>query len=333
MYRIRQFAAAAVVAAVLSPAPFAEAVILSRTSSRNIGAPSGSNANSGWQYQGHWANGFLGTAIHKNYFITADHVGGGVGQAIWYQGKNYTATAAYADPGSDLKIYKISGSFPSWAPLYTGTSETGKRAMVFGRGTQRGSEVRKGTTLKGWKWGSQDKVRSWGENNVAGTLSDPTFGPLMKFTFNRQGTSGALYHEGTLSNGDSGGGVFIYDAGKWKLAGINYLTDNPFSLSGTDAGFSASIFDKGGLYTRSGGGWKYNSDLASDIPGNWYATRISSRQSWIKSIVGTVSTGALSSSTSSLSVTSVPEPMSAALLALAATALLRRRDRRQCGRR
>jgi hypothetical protein len=314
-----------VIACLFAVAP-AQAVILSRTSTRNTSAPTGTNYNSGWQYQGNWGGGFHGTPIHKNYFITAEHLGGAVGQNIYFQGKNYMTTASYSDPSSDLKIYKISSSFPSWAPIYTGTSETGKRAMVFGRGTTRSSEVKKGTTLKGWKWGTQDKIRSWGENNVSGTLSDPTFGPLLKFTFNRQGTGGALYNEGTLSNGDSGGGVFIKDGTKWKLAGINYLTDNPFSLTGTDSGFSASIFDKGGLYTRSGGAWKFNTDTFTDIPGNWYATRISSRQSWIKSIVGTVSTGALPvSSSSSLPVSSVPEPMSFGVLAMGATMLLRRR--------
>ncbi|MEO6435392.1 MAG: PEP-CTERM sorting domain-containing protein [Tepidisphaeraceae bacterium] len=330
MYSIRRFAVVSALAAVsLLPIRMAQGVILSRTSTRNTAAPTGTNANSGWQYQGHWAGGFLGTAIHKNYFITAEHLGGGVGAAIYYQGKNYTTTAAWGDPSSDLKIYKISGAFPSWAPIYTGSSEVGKKAIVIGRGTPRGSEVKKGTTLKGWKWGAHDKVRNWGENNIATSLSDPTYGPLLKFTFNRQGTSGALYNEATLSTGDSGGGLFINDAGKWKLAGINYLVDNPFSLTGSDAGFSASIFDKGGLYTRSGGSWNYNTDTSTDITGNWYATRISTRQSWIKSIVGTISTGALpSGSASSLAVTSVPEPASAALVVISASALLMRRRRK-----
>ena len=320
-------ASAACLVAIARPA---HAIILSRTSTRNTSAPTGTNYNSGWQYQGNWGGGFHGTPIHKNYFISAEHLGGGVGQNIYYQGKNYMTTASYSDPSSDLKIYKISGAFPSWAPIYTGTGETGKRAMVFGRGTMRSSEVKKGTTLKGWKWGTQDKVRSWGENNVSGTLTDGTFGPLLKFTFNRQGTGGALYNEGTISNGDSGGGVFINDGGKWKLAGISYLADNPFSLSGgSDGGFSASIFDKGGLYTRSGGAWSLNGDTATDIPGNWYATRISARQSWIKSVVGTVSTGALpiASTSSSLPVSSVPEPASLGVLAMGATMLLRRRRR------
>jgi hypothetical protein len=329
MYPVRRlFVAAGIVAGIFAIARPAEAVILSRTSTRNTSAPTGYNANSGWQWQGNWAGGFHGTPIHRNYFITAEHLGGAVGQNIYYQGRNYMTTAAYSDPSSDLKIYKISGSFPSWAPIYTGSSETNKRAMVVGRGTTRSSEVKTGSTLKGWRWGAQDKVRSWGANYVAGTLSDPTFGPLLRFTFDRQGT-GVLWNEGTISNGDSGGGVFIEDgAGKWELAGIAYLTDNPFSLTGTDSGFSASIFDKGGLYTRNGSSWKFNTDTTADIPGNWYATRISTRQSWIKSIVGTVSTGAVPTAASALAVTSVPEPASVGVLALGATMLLRRRRRR-----
>src|SRR5687768_6398345 len=161
-------------ASLLAVAQPASAVILSRTSTRNTTAPGGTNYNSGWQWQGNFAGSFSGTPIAPQYFITAGHVGGGNGQTFYYQGKNYTTTATYDDPVTDLRIYKISGTFGSYAPIYTGTYETGKRAMVFGRGTQRGAEVKKGTTVKGWTWGYWDKVRSWGENNVAGTLSGGT---------------------------------------------------------------------------------------------------------------------------------------------------------------
>ena len=327
--RLRRRSVAATTAAVVAAASLlaaaqpANAVILSRTATRNTGAPSGSNYNSGWQWQGHWAGGFLGTPISSKHFITAGHVGGATGQNIWWNGKNYATNAVYDDPSTDLRIYRITGTFSSYAPLYTGTYETGKRAMVFGRGTQRGAEVKKGTTLKGWRWGTQDKTRSWGENLVAGTINGGSaIGNLLKFTFNKQGTSGAQYHEGALSTGDSGGGVFIYDGGKWKLAGINYLVDGPFSLSGTSgSGFNASVFDKGGLYVGGDGKWQYNSDYSADVPGNWYATRISSRQTWIKSIIGSTAT------TSTSAMTAVPEPAGLSLLAVGATALLRRRRR------
>lgn len=329
MNRVRRLAIVAGVAATLcAVAPSAQAVIIGRSSIRNTSAPTGTNYNSGWQYQGNWAGGFTGTPIHKNYFLTAGHVGGGVGGAIYYAGQNYTTTAVYDDPNTDLRLYKISGSFPTWAPIYTGTSETAKRGMIFGRGTGRGSEVKVGTALKGWKWGTGDGRRSWGENNVAGTVEGGAgMGQLLRFTFNKPGSSGSLYNEGALSTGDSGGGVFINDAGKWKLAGINYLVEGPFSLTGTTgSGFNASPFDKGGLYQGGDGKWKFNADSSADLNGQWYATRVSSRQAWIKSITGTITTSS-APMTSLTGTVAVPEPASAGLLAIGASMLLRRRRR------
>ncbi len=317
---------AAAAASLFALAQPASAVILSRTSTRNTAAPSGTNLNSGWQFEGNWGS-FVGTPISPRHFITAGHVGGATGQTFSLNGKTYTTNAMYDDPSTDLRIYRISGTFSSYAPIYTGTSETGKRAMVFGRGTKRGLDVKKGTTLKGWKWGTQDKTKSWGENLVAGTVNaGGAIGQVLKFTFNKQGTSGAQYHEGALSTGDSAGGVFINDGGKWKLAGVNYLVDGPFSLTGANgSGFNASLFDKGGLYQGGDGRWAFNPDTSADVPGNWYATRISSRQSWIKSIIGSTTT----SGSSALTASAVPEPASLSMLAIGAAALLRRGRRRR----
>ena len=317
---------AAAVASLFAVAQPASAVILSRTSTRNTTAPGGTNLNSGWQFEGNWGGAFLGTPIAPHYFITAGHIGGSSGQTFSLNGKTYTTNAMYDDPQTDLRIYRITGTFSSYAPIYTGIYESGKRAMIFGRGTQRGVEVKKGTTLKGWKWGTRDGVKSWGENLITSTLSGGTgIGQVLKFTFNRQGTTGAQYNEGALSDGDSAGGVFINDGGKWKLAGINYLVDGPFSLSGTNGtGFNGSIFDKGGLYVGGDGKWMYNSDTSADIPGNFYATRISSRQSWVKSIIGTTTASA---SPLTASAVAVPEPASLSILAIGASALLRRRRR------
>ena len=75
------------------------------------------------------------------------------------------------------------------------------------------------------------------------------------------------------------------------------------------------------------GRWQYNTDTSADVPGNWYATRISARQSWIKSIIGSTAAKA-SLSTASGSMTAVPEPAGFSLLAVAAGAMLRRGRRR-----
>jgi len=320
MFSSRRFVLAAALAASLFVSR-ADAVILYRSSTRNTSAPSGTIANSGWQWQGNWAGGFTGTPIAPQYFITAEHVGGGVGANIWIAGKNHKTTAVYHDPSTDLEIFKISDKFSSWAPLYTGTGETGKTAMVFGRGTTRGTAVNVGTTLHGWKWGTQDGVRSWGNNTVSGVVNGGTnIGQVLKFTFSK----GGLSNEGALSGGDSAGGVFIDINGKWELAGINYLVDGPFSTTSTGSTFNASLFDKGGLYQQ---GVKVT-DTTADVPGNWYATRVSNRMSWIKSIIGTTTSASAALSATSLGGTgAVPEPASLSALMIGATALLRRRRR------
>lgn len=106
----------------------------------NTTEPTGALAGSGWQYEGHWGS-FLGTPIAPRYFVTAKHVGGAVGDMFTYQGISYTTVAYYDDPGSDLRIWKVNGLFPAFAPLYTASDELGKSLVVIGRGTQRGEPI------------------------------------------------------------------------------------------------------------------------------------------------------------------------------------------------
>jgi hypothetical protein len=312
-------AAALAGAAVALPRP-AGAVILYRTPTRNTSAPTATKTNSGWQWFGKFG-GFSGTPIGKYYFITASHIGGGVGTPLYLNGKTYRTTAVYDDPATDLRIFKVSTPFNSWAPLYTGSSETSKWAVVYGRGTQRGSTVTKNGVTKGWRWGADDRVRSWGTNYVSGTVDGGSGrGQLLRFTFS---SDRKLAAEGALSTGDSGGAVFLYDNNKWKLAGINYLVDGPFSYTGANgSGFNASVFDKGGLYVGGDGHWAYNTDTRYNNPGNWYATRVSSRQAWIRSVVGGISTAPTELTST------VPEPATFGALTLAGAATLLRRKRR-----
>ncbi len=120
----------------------ANAVILlgSGDPAYNTTPPKGALANSGWQFQGYWG-GFLGTPIAQHYFIAARHVGGAVGQTFTYQGVPYITTAYWNDPSSDFRIWKVAGTFPTYAPLYSLRDEGGKPFVVIGRGTQRGEVV------------------------------------------------------------------------------------------------------------------------------------------------------------------------------------------------
>jgi len=251
----------------------------------NTTAPTGALTNSGWQYQGSWG-AYLGTPIAPKYFVTATHVGGSVGDLFHFRGVDYATTAAFPDTNSDLIVWRICGTFPDYAPLYTLSNENGKLVTVFGRGTQRGADVvvdnLSMSVLKGWQWGPSDNVQRWGTNVVASTINPAGF---LKCNFDAGGGA----DEADLSVGDSGGGVFIQNGGVWKLAGINYAVDGPFNTSTNGDGFFGAIFDEGGLYhqvvTPVSTNWVFTSDLSTDIPSAFYSTRVSSRVAWINSVI------------------------------------------------
>jgi hypothetical protein len=291
----------------------ARAIVLADKSTRNKSAPTGSLANSGWQWEGLWG-AFTGTPIAKNFFVTASHVGGSVGQTLSLNGKTYTTTAMFDDPNSDLRIWKTSQSFSSWAPLYTSSSEVGKTAMLFGRGATRGSDVDVNGTLHGWLWGTQDGKLSWGENKIKTTINGGSgIGSVLSYTFDRSGHGDHVSNEGTTSAGDSSGAIFIKSGTKWELAGLNYSVDGPFSINGGSS-FMASIFDKGGMSDAG----VFTPDGSTDVPASAFATRVSSNMAWINSVIKGSTTSALSLGTN------VPEPASFGIAAIGALFLRRR---------
>lgn len=131
----------------------AKGVIVFGDQGRNTSAPTGSLANAGWQWEGQFGI-FLGTAIGSQYFITAQHIGGGPGTNFVYNNVSYNIDPTFGSGngfvnigGTDLRVWKVTGTLPSFAPLYgaqagqTFGSETGKSLFDVGRGLQRGNPV------------------------------------------------------------------------------------------------------------------------------------------------------------------------------------------------
>src|SRR5687767_4259301 len=140
----------------------------------NTTPPPTNLAANGWNLQGHWGQ-FQGTPISQHHFITAKHVGGAIGDSFILNGVTYTTTAVSADSATDLIIWTVSGTFPTWAELYDGPDETGADFVMFGRGTTRGPEVRVDGVLKGWEWGAWDHRMRWGQNRVKGLRNNVNF--------------------------------------------------------------------------------------------------------------------------------------------------------------
>lgn len=261
-----------------------EAVIFYSTAdlNHNTTAPTGELAGSGWQWVGTW-NGFQGTPIGPRHFLTARHVGGAVGESFNFQGVSYTTVASFDDTLSDLRIWEVSGTFPTWAPLYRSSNETGQPLVVFGRGLTRGAEVRdvSTNTLRGWHWGAGDGNLRWGQNSVASVVAGGSYwGSLLYAKFDATGGS----NEAHLATGDSSGPVFINDGTGWKLAGIAAAVDAYFNTTNSGSGFNAAIFDQRGLYFGSTGNWTLVSG-AKPVPSGFYSSRVSARTAWIDAIV------------------------------------------------
>jgi hypothetical protein len=272
--------------------------------------------NSGWQWMGYLGQ-VTGIPIAPQYFITAAHAGG-IDEAIVVNGVSYPIDKNFNipnvqwwadDPNSDLRIFKIQGTFDSYAPLYDEApgSEIGRRLVAFGRGAPRGAEVRVNGELKGWKWGPQDRLLAWGENVVSDVYDFGTsFGPAVQFDFDRNG----LANEAALSNGDSGGGIFIHSGGAWKLAGINFTADGPFRVDSADQPFLGSMFDMGGLLLGDPDPVLVP-DALEDAAGRSFSTEIAANLPWIHSVIDARS--------------DVPEPMGLTAFAIALPPLLLRR--------
>ena len=256
----------------------------------NTTAPVGALAGSGWELQG---DSFPGTPIAPNFFITATHVGGNVGDVFSFRGIAYPMVASFVHADADITIWQVNGTFPEYAHLYNSSDEVGKPLVVFGQGVARGDEVRLNGVLKGWAWGKTDTILRWGQNVVAG-ISDPDGHPatsatpfqLLRADFNGSGDANVGPNEAHLSGGDSGGAVFINDQGIWKLAGINHAANKDYGYTATDPGFTATLFDEGGFWEGELGKREFHpDDPFSPQPGSFYATRISAYLSWIQGVV------------------------------------------------
>jgi hypothetical protein len=284
--RIGRVLLAILVVAIL--AARSQAVLFKFTSdpSFNTTAPSGSLTNSGWQYEGEWITSggdFTGTPIAPTFFLAAQHVGGAPGSPFVFNGFEYHVVTNYDDPGSDLRIWQVGQTFPGYAPLYTKSNEGGALCVVFGRGTQRGSLVSVAARTNGWMWGTTDAVQRWGQNNVSLIYTDASLGDFLYCTFDQSGTS----NECDLSVGDSSGGVFIEDGGTWKLAGVNYNVDGPWSFDGSgNDQTNAALLDARGLYYLSNSGWTLvPTNNPSPVPTGFYSSRVSSHINWINSVI------------------------------------------------
>lgn len=229
-----------------------------------------------WGLQGNWG-GYLGSPIAAGYFLTAAHLNVSAGQQIIFSsGPNagsYTAIESYTSPVSDLRIWKIDGTFSSWLPLMSVAPSSEDPYVAFGRGTQRGAVYEyPESNPRGWLWGSSDSTKRWGTGSLGGVLTSEG----VSYLYDAFDGPGAIQ----LSVGDSGGALFILHEEIWELAGIHYAVTGPYSEAVDAPSFNAALYDADGLYTVNDSHY-----TPASAHGAFFSTSVYSELAWINSVI------------------------------------------------
>lgn len=193
-----------------------------------------------------------GSAVHLTgkYVLTANHVNGL--HAFEFNTTIYLRDTSFAPirfGSSDMKLVKLIDD-PGLAdtPLYTGTSETPSgpfwnrqytSATLVGWGRGRDPADNSGPT---WTWGNDTTIaKRWGRNQIEGATSANYSINNIAYSYTALYTSLSTNSgdiEAAISYYDSGSGLFIEDAGTWKLAGLTTSVEtfgsSTFASSGGD---------------------------------------------------------------------------------------------------
>lgn len=158
-------------------------------------------------WTGDW-HGFVGTPVGPTQFLTAAHVGGGIGDVFELGGLQFRATAVAVK--SDLALWTVDTAFATWAPLDLELRGGFFDVLMVGRGTLRGPEVvGSDGSLLGYVWGGPAPGLSWGLNRG-----------IISFRSIQTEFNAGFDFEGQATGGDSGGQTWTLTPDGPRLSGI-----------------------------------------------------------------------------------------------------------------
>ncbi len=191
---------------------------------------------------GRFVEGGSGTLIAPNWVLTVGHVGAVNNFQVRGTGTQYSVAEIIRHPtflangsnlgfGFDVALVRLNTAVVGVAPasIYRGSGDIGQLATITGFGLGGIGSVgaldlpaiqRAGTnvidSVFNFNNGTSGQVGA--QNSAFVTDFD---GPSQFGIGNTIGSATVTSHEYQLASGDSGGGLFIFENGEWKLAGIN----------------------------------------------------------------------------------------------------------------
>lgn len=197
-----------------------------------------------WDIVGERGSSLSAVYLGDGWVLTANHVGSG---PVTFDETTYSAL-----PGTDyrltngdgsvadLRVFAIAPPFPDLPAIAISqsTPALGTNAILMGNGRNRGNITSwdpngppPPAPIGGYTWGSGHSLR-WGTNQIDEIPAGRIRGTVSLTTLF---DAGATTHEASGVNGDSGGALFVNNAGLWELAGILFaispFTEQPANTS------------------------------------------------------------------------------------------------------
>jgi hypothetical protein len=189
----------------------------------------------GWDNVGHVVTSLNATYLGYGWAVTAGHTNLGSGAAT-FDGDTYPIVPGSAfiiehdaTHDADLQVFRVF-PFPRHLPVLTlATSRSwNDDVILIARGRSNGGPV--GNPPTGYTWGPEGTKR-WGTNELGATSggsshlsSTVAYGDqLTRSLFTQFDKNGSAF-ECAVAESDSGGALFIYNGGSWKLGGVAWAT-------------------------------------------------------------------------------------------------------------
>lgn len=178
-------------------------------------------------------------AIHSNWLLTAGHVADDLEDGtLIINGETFSSLqVVYHSPDydpensdkADLALVRFDRSFPGYYPIHSRSVFPSQTLLLSGwgrTGTVYSTSFTNGNGDPDDDDPQGEGIKRWGTNRMSSTGTTPiiddggSVGPVITKYFNMTFNLNNTPYEAGATQHDSGGGVFVFNGGEWKLAGV-----------------------------------------------------------------------------------------------------------------